>query len=351
MPSFDSIANDDQLSKVSPDLRSHTCDAMLGKDLSENLPARRKAQKRIKEARLIFTTCVGAGLGLLRNEKFDVVVVDEASQQTEPTTLIPLVKGCSRAILVGDHVQLRATVQQNAVLTGFDVSLFERHYYLPTRNDIAKVMLDQQYRMHRTICDFSSMEFYEGKLRTAVVGSECPIPATNFPWDEEKRFVWLDCVTPEDVGLQSKANPGQVELCRRLVQLLSTSPGSRITIPTSGGPSIAILTPYTRQKQLLQANIPNIEVSSIDGFQGREADIVIFVTVRCNAKCDMGFLTDMRRLNVVMTRARYGVIIIGSKATLTGGAGDDGSDPSRKVWMRLMERCHVLNNLLEIPPP
>ena len=67
---------------------------MLGKDLGANMPARRKAQKRIKDARLIFTTCTGAALGLLRNEHFDVVIVDEASQLTEPATLVPLVKGC-----------------------------------------------------------------------------------------------------------------------------------------------------------------------------------------------------------------------------------------------------------------
>ena len=83
---------------------------MLGKDLAANVAARRKAHKRIKDARLIFTTCVGAVLGLLRTESFDVVII-EAFQQTEPATLVPLVKGCSRARLGGDHVQLRANVQ------------------------------------------------------------------------------------------------------------------------------------------------------------------------------------------------------------------------------------------------
>jgi superfamily I DNA and/or RNA helicase len=154
---------------------------MMGQDLSANLPARRKAQKRIKEARLIFTTCTGSSLGLLRNEKFDVVLVDEASQQTEPATLVPLVKGCSRAILVGDHVQLRATVQQNAVLTGYDISLFERHYNMPKQSFVAKAMLNTQYRMHKTMCDLSSKEFYEGKLQTAVADDSRPLPQSQFP--------------------------------------------------------------------------------------------------------------------------------------------------------------------------
>ncbi|RAQ99038.1 RNA-directed RNA polymerase like protein [Stemphylium lycopersici] len=349
-----------QVSKVAFDLRTYTCDAMLGKDLNANLPARRKAQKRIQEARIIFTTCSGAGLGLLRNENFDVVVIDEASQLTEPATLIPLVKGCSREILVGDHVQLRATVQQNALLTGYDISLFERHYNLPARKGVAKVMLDTQYRMHRSICDFSSSEFYGGRLRTAVSDTARPLPPSRFPWPREKtnkRMVWIECGTPEDLGLRSKANEGQKNMCKRVVELLtsppapssqssssSSTPSRPMSAPTS--PSIAILTPYTRQRTLLESAIPNATVSSIDGFQGREADIVVFVTVRCNVYGDLGFLVDMRRLNVVMTRARVGVVVIGSKSTLTGGgtaaeAGDSDGE-SRMVWKRLVQRCETV---------
>lgn len=317
---------------------------MIGKDLSANFSARRKAQKRIEEARLIFTTCVGSGLGLLRTESFDVVLIDEASQLTEPAALIPLVKGCSRAILVGDHVQLRATVQQNALLTGFDVSLFERHYNLPDRKGVAKVMLDTQYRMHRSICGFSSEEFYEGRLRTAVLNEQRPLPPSQFPWPKDERMVFAECTSPEDIGKQSKANPGQVELCKRVIRLLTTIASP--PVPSSGTAlhkytpsSIAILTPYTRQKELLQSSISNIEVSSIDGFQGREADIIIFVTVRSNVHGELGFLTDMRRLNVVMTRAKTGVVVIGDKDTLTTGM--DGEE-SKSVWRRLVGRCKAV---------
>lgn len=332
---------------------------MIGKDLSDNFPARRKAQKRIKEARLIFTTCAGAGLGLLRTESFDIVLVDEASQQTESATLIPLVKGCSRAILVGDHVQLRATVQKHALLTDFDISLFERHYNIPEpRTGVAKVMLDTQYRMHRDICSFSSTEFYENRLKTAVPDDKRPIPESRFPWPDKRRLVWVECATPEDLGRQSKGNAGQVELCKRVLQLLTTksppaaSPNSDL-IPVESTPSIAVLTPYSRQKELLQSSLPaSFEICSIDGFQGREADIVVFVTVRCNVHCDMGFLTDMRRLNVVMTRAKKGVILLGHKGTLTGmgtvdGGGSIGEDDrqSKLVWARLIERCVVVDGL------
>ncbi|KAH6203534.1 RNA-directed RNA polymerase [Parastagonospora nodorum] len=330
-----------QLSKVSPDLRSFTCDAMLGTDLGGNMSARRKAQKRIKDARLIFTTCIGASLGLLRNEKFDVVFVDEASQLTEPATLVPLVKGCSRALLVGDHVQLRATVQKNAILTGYDVSLFERHYNMPAREGVAKVMLDTQYRMHRSICDFSSTEFYEGRLKTAVKDDSRALPPSQFPWPAGDRLVWTECASSEDLGRQSKANAGQTQLCRRIIQLLTTpavNDGTKVSEPVQSS-SIAILTPYTRQRESLSAAIPNIEVSSIDGFQGREADIVVFVTVRCNVSCDVGFLADMRRLNVVMTRARCGVVIIGNASTLSAGIDADELNSTKSVWKRLVNRC------------
>jgi regulator of nonsense transcripts 1 len=319
---------------------------MEGKDLSANFSARRKAQKRIKDARLIFTTCTGAGLGLLRSEPFDVVIIDEASQLTEPATLVPLVKGCSRAILVGDHVQLRATVQQTSVVTGYDVSLFERHYKLPPREGVAKVMLDTQYRMHRDICDFSSPEFYDGKLLTAVADDARPLTPSLFPWPKKNRMVWIECAATEDLGHQSKSNRGQSEACKRVIQLLKTSPPplSSTVVPNSfaTSPSIAILTPYTRQKNLLTTAIPNVEVCSIDSFQGREADIIVFVTVRCNVHYDLGFLTDMRRLNVVMTRAKAGVVLIGHKNTLTGVAAGVAADESKLVWRRLLQRCEVV---------
>jgi superfamily I DNA and/or RNA helicase len=325
---------------------------MLGKDLTANVAARRKAQKRIKDARLVFTTCAGAALGLLRTEIFDVVIIDEASQQTEPATLVPLVKGCSRALLVGDHVQLRATVQQTAVLTGYNVSLFERHFNLPSRIEVAKVMLDTQYRMHRDVCAFSAAEFYNKKLNTAVKDSSRPLPASLFPWPLHNRTIWVECAGNEDLGSRSKANLGQVELCKKVVQLLRTSPTtaarssdstSSSTCDSKPSASIAILTPYTRQKDALASAIPGTEVSSIDGFQGREADIVVFVTVRSNSHYDMGFLADMRRLNVVMTRAKTATIVIGNKNTLAGvGCQPIEVDESRNVWRRLIQKCAVV---------
>lgn len=319
---------------------------MLGQDLNANVAARRKAQNRMKEARLVFTTCIGAGLGLLRSQNFNVVIIDEASQLTEPESLVPLVKGCSRAILVGDHIQLRATVQCHALLTGYDVSLFERHYTIPQRAGIAKVMLDTQYRMHGSICDFSSSEFYDGKLATAVADNARPLPMSHFPWPQKNRMVWVECAAPEDMGHRFKANMGQVKVCKQVIELLTKRSDTTGTAASAQGSnedaSVVILTPYTRQKTLLATAVPSIEVSSIYGFQGREADIVIFSTVRSNAHDDLGLLTDMRRLNVVLTRAKAGIVLVGNKSTVTGlGIGAD-ADESRSVWRRLVERCEVV---------
>ncbi|KAH1747972.1 hypothetical protein KXV52_004173 [Aspergillus fumigatus] len=312
--------------KVSSALMQYACDAMDRREFNFDPAARRRVLERIQQSRLIFTTCAGAGLGLLRNEQFHTVVIDESSQQTEPMSLIPLVKGSRQAILVGDHVQLRATVRNHAKAMGLEVSLFERLYMGgDTANDaLSKVMLDIQYRMHPQICEFPSAEFYNGRLQAAASCQNNPLPPSNFPWPSlpsagggQVRCVFVPCLLKEDIGHRSKANAGQAQLCQRIYQLLTDSRSSTgaATMP------IAILTPYTRQVKTLQASLPTSAIiSTVDGFQGQEAEVIIYVTVRCNSHGDIGFLSDLRRLNVVLTRARAGLIVIGCPRTLTGGA-------------------------------
>lgn len=338
-----------QVRKVAEDLKQYTCDAMVGKEVYSSYSGMNKARGQIKKSRLVFTTCIGAGLGLLRSEQFETVIVDEASQQTEPASLVPLVKGCKKAILVGDHVQLGPTVQKHAAVMQFDISLFERLWTSGT--SISKAMLDTQYRMHESICKFSSEEFYEGMLKTGIPEDARTLPESAFPWPllpssnvtssktphRYSRMVFVECTALEDLGQKSKSNAGQAQLTAKICSLLcsapSASPSSTGSVPA---PSIAILTPYSRQVDLLKIHLgrfPNTEVSSIDGFQGREADIVVFVTVRCNVKGEIGFLRDLRRLNVVVTRARKGVVVVGNRGTLTGG---EGEEPSDMVWRRLL---------------
>lgn len=315
---------------------------MMGKDLNEDPRGRKKAQKRIKECRLIFTTCIGAALGLLRTEYFNTVIIDEASQQTEPQSLVPLAKGCSKAILVGDQVQLRATVQQHAQLLDFDVSLFERLYTSTSNNNrVAKVMLDTQYRMQASICQFSSTEFYQGRLRTAVLDSARPLQPPTFPWPAPEpgklsRMFFVQCSTVEDLGQKSKSNQGQANLCRDICKALLKTDDSAPTKP----PSVAVLAPYSRQVAILKDLQPSsVAVNSIDGFQGREADVVVYTSTRCNVHAEIGFLKDLRRLNVVLTRAKSAFILIGDRATLTGG---DSDDEATRVWKRLLGQMTTL---------
>ncbi|KAI4088352.1 MAG: hypothetical protein LQ344_006137 [Seirophora lacunosa] len=340
--------------KVAEDLRQHTCDAMLGKDLNENHAGRRKAQKQIKQCRLIFTTCIGAGLGLLRSERFDTVIIDEASQQVEPQSLVPLAKGCEKAILVGDHVQLRATTHPSSQLLGFDISLFERLYSASNiQGGVQKVMLDTQYRMHRSICAFSSAKFYDGRLHTAVADSTRPLLPASFPWpatasappgNKAERMFFVRCAATEDLGRKSKANPGQAALirtiCHKLLQPAQHQDDNNNTTTTpapSLPSSIAILVPYARQADALRdVSSETVAVSSIDGFQGREADVVVFGTTRCNVHREIGFLGDVRRLNVVVTRARCALLVVGDWATLWGGGGGEGME-ERGEWRRLLD--------------
>ncbi|KAJ4289446.1 hypothetical protein N0V88_006926 [Collariella sp. IMI 366227] len=149
-----------------------------------------EAKKKVQNCGIIFTTCIGAGLDLLRSQYFDIVIIDEASQKTEPASLVSLVKGCQKAILVGDHVQLRPIVHQHSLAMEFDKSLFERLFVQPTTtikspsplaspSFLSCLMLDTQYRMHPSICAFSSTEFYGNKLLTDI--SPTARPSSTLP--------------------------------------------------------------------------------------------------------------------------------------------------------------------------
>ncbi|CAI6087905.1 unnamed protein product [Clonostachys chloroleuca] len=344
-----------EVRKVTEDLRAFTCDAAAGSEVHSNHRAMDKAKKLIKQCDAAFTTCIGAGVGLLRREMFDIVIVDEASQQTEPASLVPLFKGCAKAILVGDHVQLRPTVNQHALAVDFDISLFERLFLRsiqtdPAREDVGAetgssvdglktLMLDTQYRMHPDICEFSSLEFYNGKLRSGVTGGDRPLFRSQFPFPslpgshELGRAVFVECAAREAMGQMSKENAGQANLCKHICTLLTTArdregKDNKNVSADTADQTVAVLAPYSRQVELPQrvlSDVKGVEISSIDGFQGREADVVVFITVRCNEHRDIGFLKDLRRMNVALTGARTALIVIGNRSTLTEGDADDQS--------------------------
>ncbi|KAG8960959.1 hypothetical protein FRC03_005942 [Tulasnella sp. 419] len=335
------------VSKVNKKLQKYTIDAQIGGSTLDNPRLIKQAEKRAKDAVIVFTTCTGAGLGVLRKIDFGLVIIDEASQVTEPDSLIPLVKGCKQAVLVGDHVQLRPTVQPFGKALQFDVSLMERLYTSDTAqtSGISRIMLNVQYRFPLALARFPSTEFYNGELQTGTIWTPAHDERmrSQFPWPVDanrhlRTNVFVPCAAEEDMCRSSKSNQGQVSLVAHIVKLLqeSTFPSENIELQP---PSIAVITPYTRQlKELKQKLPPSVTISTIDGFQGRESDIIVYTTVRCNEMRDIGFLDDARRLNVAWTRARLGRIIVGHRSTLTENS---------PLWGRALDDCEEV--IIDLP--
>eukprot|EP01036_Dinobryon_divergens_P030769 gene30770-40065_t len=257
----------------------------------------------IDEAELLFTTLNGAGHSSLDNTSFCVVVVDEAAQCVEPSILIPLRRGCTHCIMVGDQNQLPATIFSNKVKAfGYDRSLFDR--LICAGNSF--VLLNTQYRMHPSISEFPSRQFYGGELL-----------------DGQNVLARGD----ELSSSQSRVNLEEVRFCCRLVECLLME-ANRFQRASPG--SIGIITPYSEQQQKLRSEIGrrfqcshnkggvlDIEVNTVDGFQGKEKDIIIISTVRGNDNGSIGFLSDKRRMNVALTRAKLGLFVVGHAATLS----------------------------------
>ncbi|KAF4607757.1 hypothetical protein EYR40_000092 [Pleurotus pulmonarius] len=325
-------------SKVNKSLQHYTIDARVGGDLNENNKLAKQALARVKSAVIIFTTCAGAGLGILRKVDFEIALIDEASQITEPCALIPLVKGVKRAVLVGDHVQLRPTVRHMAKALEYDVSLFERLYTGPNLPMMSRTMLDVQYRFPTELAAFPSAEFYEGKLQSAITDSQevlGRLEGSSFPWPRRNGYifptVFIQCSTEEDLGGASKANTGQVEITKHVISLLtSCANDSEEDKDRLHSLKITALSPYSKQVKTLQHSLPSaVDAFTIDSYQGRESDIIVFSSVRCNVEADIGFVDDARRLNVMWTRARLGLIIIGDRRTMS----------SNPMWKRAIDAC------------
>ena len=320
--------------------------AFVEGDFNKPSAAMKEAQKKVQEAKIIFATCTGAALGLLRKIQFAYVIIDEASQLTEPNCLIALVKGCQKAVLVGDHVQLRPTVTALGTAYQYDISLFERLYGQSEISGVAKIMLDTQYRMHPEIARFPSTRFYGGKLLSGVSAADRQITETEFDWAGEP-VKFIDCPAAPDgqesFYFGSKSNQGQAKICKDIVSRLqrpsSQSASKQIDQPKF---SVAVLTPYTAQLKLLRSlgkpvdskTVSSVIVSTVDSFQGREADVIVFCTVRCNVHCSIGFLANERRMNVALTRAKRGLIVVGHKETLIGSPEGGGL---WKAWFRSLE--------------
>ena len=271
-------------------------------------------------AEVICTTTIGSGHKLLGNRRFPVILMDEATQASEPSALVPITRGCRQLILVGDHKQLPPTViSREAERGGLGRSLFDRLIKcgMPTH------MLTTQYRMHPTIREFPSARFYDNKLEDGCTPAERP-PAAGFlwpDWDKPVAFVPIEGFEVEDEEGKSKSN---IDEAAKVVSIVNDLLAAG-DITTQ---DIGVISPYNGQVRLLtdlfyQAGgfedgepYHGLEIKSVDGYQGREKEIIIFSAVRANAAGEIGFLSDKRRLNVAITRARRGLIVLGNPTTL-----------------------------------
>jgi ATP-dependent RNA/DNA helicase IGHMBP2 len=267
-------------------------------------------------ARVLCSTLTALDSELLGQRRFELAVIDEAGQSTEPACWLPLLR-CGRVVLAGDHCQLPPTVlSHEAERAGFGVSLLERAVGLYGPEVTRR--LGVQYRMHEAIMAFPSRTFYEGGLEAhaSVRGHllrDLPGVAAGPLTETPVQFIDTAGAGHEEEqepGGASRLNPGEARLVVGKVRALLEA-GLRAE-------DVAVIAPYSAQVRLLGEllRVPGLEVDSVDGFQGREKEAVVLSLVRSNREGEVGFLADVRRMNVALTRARRKLLVVGDSATL-----------------------------------
>ncbi|KAE8900129.1 hypothetical protein PF003_g16034 [Phytophthora fragariae] len=276
----------------------------------------------LSKASIIACTLSKAGSGDFSELKhgFDALIIDEAAQAVELSTLVPIRERVARVVLVGDPKQLPATVKSVvAAKARYDRSLFERI----AESGVAPSMLRVQYRMHPFLRDFPSKRFYGGMLTDGPsvmerVQKVCPgvYAHTSF-----QPFLLYDVDNSREEDMNgSKYNRTEAAFCISLCQnMFETCADVR-----KNKWSVGFVSPYKEQVRVLRQEITksaipttvSIEVNTVDGFQGREKDVIVFSCVRSSQRGGIGFLRDVRRLNVAITRARFCLYVVGNVNTL-----------------------------------
>ncbi|XP_031098417.1 regulator of nonsense transcripts 1 homolog [Ipomoea triloba] len=295
-------------------------------ELSSSDEKKYKALKRATEreitqsADVICCTCVGAGDPRLANFRFRQVLIDESTQATEPECLIPLVLGTKQVILVGDHCQLGPVIMcKKAARAGLAQSLFERLVLL----GVKPIRLQVQYRMHPALSEFPSNNFYEGTLQNGVTINERQSSGIDFPWPVPNRpmFFYVQMgqeeISASGTSYLNRTEAANVEKIVTTFLKSGVVPGQIGVITPYEGQRAYIVNYMSRNGALRQQLYKEIEVASVDSFQGREKDYIILSCVRSNEHQGIGFLNDPRRLNVALTRARYGIVILGNPKVLS----------------------------------
>lgn len=328
----------------------------------------------LQRARIVFTTCHGAGSRQLDGREFDYVVIDEVCQALEATCWTPILKLApgGRLILAGDHLQLPPTVKAEASVPDaiakaagktlappatLETTLFDRllHMY----GDGCKALLSIQYRMNEEIMEFSNKNLYEGKLEAHESCKHVRLAdIEGFDGDDDSwgaPLIFFDTTgsgmyeregdTDDTSGTlmqsQSRSNENEAAIVGRHIQALADH-GLHAS-------RIAILSPYASQVALLSSQLhevygPELEIGTVDGMQGREKDAIVLSLVRSNDAQEIGFLQDRRRLNVAITRAKRQLAVVGDADTVSGGRD---SGPGRLFLRALVEHLHT-NALVEM---
>jgi predicted DNA helicase len=275
----------------------------------------------IESSEVILSTNSSAALEFIKDVEFDVAIIDEATQATIPSVLIPIAKA-KRFILAGDHKQLPPTILSEKAKE-LSETLFEKLIEKYPQNS---KMLEVQYRMNKKLMEFPSKEFYNNKLKADESVENITLldlgvrnPCFSSPWNEildpREPLVFVDTSKRKEKwerqrkGSSSRENPLEASIVKKIVEKLI-----KIGVKEDW---IGIITPYDDQVDLIRSLLGDkVEINTVDGYQGREKEIIILSFVRSNKKHELGFLTDLRRLNVALTRAKRKLIAIGDSKTL-----------------------------------
>ncbi len=273
------------------------------------------------EARVVACTLVGSANKILVGQKFSTLFIDEAAQALEPACWIAI-RRAGRVILAGDHQQLPPTIKcYDAMRAGLGRTLMER---ITDNQPDSVTLLGVQYRMNEAIMKFSSDWFYDGKLT-----SDASVQHRSV-LDYETPIVWVNSDEPEQYVGENHGRINKAEADLLLLNLQGYINKIGIGRFIEERLDVGIISPYRVQTQYIRQQIRRreefrkvrhlISVNTVDGFQGQERDIIMISLVRSNEHGQIGFLSDLRRMNVAMTRARMKLIIFGNEATLSHSA-------------------------------
>jgi ATP-dependent RNA/DNA helicase IGHMBP2 len=281
--------------------------------------------QQFDKAQVITCTPVAAAGRMIRNRKFTTLFIDEAAQALEPMCWIPI-GICNRVIFAGDHFQLPPTVKSKiAEEGGLKETSFERCMEIEN----VSIMLNTQYRMHEHIMEFSNQQFYKGNLLADLSVKESLLDADSESHFLSKPITFIDTagcgyneiLNPESLSI---SNPEEAILMLNHLKLLLLEYQQSET--KSKVINVGIISPYKEQVHHIKGLVEEDEeikefetkivVKTIDGFQGQERNIIYISLVRSNDNREIGFLNDIRRMNVALTRAKEKLVVIGDSATL-----------------------------------